>query len=181
LTRIPAVLSLFIVLAGVFVVGTDAQDATPAMTSAHPLGGTWIVDADTDDPVNAPEVDRFFADGGFLSIDAAGSPILGNWETTGERTATVTFVSPGTDDAGAYVGTFTVRAEVEVDATGDVFTGNYTIEIAGSDGSSPGEFGPGWVKGERLTSEGPGTPIGSLAELFGEEGAGTPEAGTPAP
>jgi hypothetical protein len=180
LARISAVVSLLGVLASLLVVGTAAQDATPATTGTHPLVGTWIVDADVDDPANAPEVDRFFADGGFLSIDATGRPTLGLWEATGERTATVTFISTGSDDTGAYVGTFTVRAEVEVDAAGDVFTGDYTIEIAGPDGSSPGEFGPGRVEGKRLTSEAPGSPAGSLGELFGGA-AGTPEAGTPAP
>ncbi len=105
------------------------------------------------------------------------------WEATGERTATLTLASPGVDDEGAFEGTFTIRASVEVDAAGDAFTAEYTFEVVAADGSSAGEYGPGRAAAERVVAEAPGEPVGTLDDLFAafEEGAATPDAATPEP
>src|SRR5687767_2636712 len=101
--------------------GATAQEATPTAMSGHPLVGTWLLDTNADDPANAPEVTIFTADGAYVSVDAQGFPSLGVWEATGEQAATLTIVSPGTEE-DAFAGTFMVRASVEVDETGDGFT-----------------------------------------------------------
>src|SRR5215207_9253246 len=95
-----------------------AQAATPTTMNGHPLVGTWLLDTDADDPANAPEVIVFTADGAYISVDAEGFPSLGVWEASGERSATLTFVSPGLEEEeedGAFAGTFMVRATIDVD------------------------------------------------------------------
>ena len=175
-----------IVLAGLYAVGrpargTVAQDGTPAAMGAHPVVGTWLLDTDADDPANAPEVVIFTGDGGYISVDAEGGTGLGVWEATGEGTAVLTLVSPFGDEEG-FFGTFTIRATVEVDAAGEAFTAEYTGEFTDPAGTGTGEYGPSLATATRIVAEAPGTPVGTLDELFAQfEEEGTPEAGTPAP
>jgi hypothetical protein len=151
-----------------------AQDAAPA---AHPIVGTWLLDTDAADPANAPEVAVFTADGAYVSVDAEEFTSLGVWEATGERTATLTIVTAGADEEGALFGTFTIRAAIEADASGDAFTAEYTGEFVAADGTASGEYGPGSAAATRLAAEAPGEPVGPLSELFAEEeGGATPSA-----
>jgi hypothetical protein len=50
-------------------------------------------------------------------------PGLGRWESTGERTGRFTFLQALTDDAGAYVGTFQLAADLEASEDGQSWTG----------------------------------------------------------
>jgi hypothetical protein len=157
-----------------------AQEATPTAMTGHPLVGTWLLDVDADDPTNAPDVTVFTADGAYISVDAEGFPSLGVWEASGERSATLTIVSPGLEEEeedGAFAGTFMVRATIDVDETGDAFTAQYTGEFVEPDGTGTGEYGPGTATATRIAAEGMGTPAGPLEVLFEEEEA----AATPTP
>jgi hypothetical protein len=155
-----------------------AQAATPTTMNGHPLVGTWLLDTDADDPANAPEVTVFTADGAYISVDAEGFPSLGVWEARGERSATLTIVSPGLEEEeedGAFAGTFMVRATIDVDESGDAFTAQYTCEFVAPDGTGTGEYGPGTAMATRVAVEAMGTPVGPLEALFeAEEAAATP-------
>ena len=85
-----------------------AQEATPTTMNRHPLVGTWLLDTDADDPANTPDVVVFTGGGAYISVDAEGFPSLGVWEASGERTATLTIVSPGMEEE-AFAGTFMIR------------------------------------------------------------------------
>ena len=144
--------------------------------NGHSLVGTWLLDTDADDPTNAPEVVVFTADGAYISVDAEGFPSLGVWEASGERSATLTLVSPGMEE-DAFAGTFMVRATIDVDETGDAFTAQYTGEFVEPDGTGTGEYGPGTATATRIAAEAMGTPAGPLEVLFEEEeAAATPAA-----
>ena len=144
--------------------------------AVHPLVGTWLLDTDVDDPENPPEVDIFTADGGAIGVESGGSVTPGVWEATGDNTATVTFMSPDGDEE-TYFGLFVVRASVEIDESGDAFSGTYTFDIVDPDGNATGEYGPGGVSGTRISAEAPGDPIGTFEDLFSLfEAEATPEA-----
>jgi hypothetical protein len=115
----------------------------------------------------------FTADGTYHEVDPDGTSGLGAWRATGETTMDLTILYPGED------GTTHIRATVEMAADGQSFIASYTFELVGIDGISTGEYGPGEAAGTRLAIEAPGTPVGSMADLFAQFG-GTPEA-TPAP
>ncbi len=153
---IPIVAVLALVLG---FAATTAQDASPVATNQHPFVGTWLFDANAEDPANAPDVVRISADGGYISVNAAGLTALGVWEPTGERTAIVTVTSTGVDETGAPAGTFVLRASAEVDASGDAFTVSYTSEVVDPDGTGTGEAGPTVAAATRLTPEPMGTPV----------------------
>lgn len=165
-----------------------AAETAPAEPAGAPsLVGVWLLDTDADDPENAPEVAAFTADGVYVSVDAEQAASVGVWAATGDQTAVLTIVSPGVEDdeededadedegegEGEFAGTFTIRAAIEVDASGNSFTAQYTFEVVDADGTSSGQFGPGTATATRLTAEGPGEPVGPLSELF-EQFEGTP-------
>ena len=180
LLSVVAVVLLGAVAAGRSTLGSSSQDATPAAALAgHPNVGAWRL-TDPAFPDDPPTLVHFHADGTYLQAEADGPVGEGSWEATGERAVAVTFVAQFGDEAGG-VFTLTVRAVGEVDAGGDALAATYTAELALPDGTSQGEFGPGPVEATRIAVEPMGTPVGPLADLFGQFGAGTPEAGTPAP
>jgi hypothetical protein len=153
---IPIVVALALVLG---FAATMAQDASPVATDQHPFVGTWLFDANAEDPANAPDVVRVSADGGYIAANAAGLTTLGVWEATGERTAIVTVTSTGVDETGAPAGTFVLRTLAEVNASGDAFTASYTSEVVDPDGTGTGQAGPTTATATRLTPEPMGTPV----------------------
>ena len=177
--RVSVLVSLFAVALVAWVAlgrggATVAQDATPAAAAGHPVVGTWLADTDADNPDNPPSLLTFHADGAYLEVDADGAVGVGSWAATSERVAALTFHYLFADEAGAGAGTGTVRATVEVAADGQTFTASYTLEFAGPDGASAGEFGPGTATGERIAVEPMGTPTGTLADLFAAEATPAP-------
>ena len=156
--------------------GTAAQDTT---TEGHPLVGTWLADTDQESPDNALDTFVFSADGTFFQSEAGGGSVLGAWEATGDRTATLTAVGAEADENGTNVGSIWIRASIEVSEDGNSFTAEYTIEFVQPDGAASGEAGPGIATGDRLVVEAPGTPTVTFEELFGAFD-GQPEA-TPEP
>lgn len=79
---IPIVAVLVLVL--VFAVAT-AGNTSPVATDQHPFVGTWLFDTDGVDPSDAPDVVRVSADGGYISVNAAGLTTLGVWKASGRR------------------------------------------------------------------------------------------------
>jgi hypothetical protein len=75
-----------------------------------------------------------------------------------DRSVILTLILPGSEDDGSFAGTFVIRASVDVDASGDSFTGEYSGEFVMPDGTRTGEYGPGNVTGTRLRPEAMGTP-----------------------
>lgn len=149
-----------------------AEDGTPSPMSAHPLVGAWVLDGDTADPANPPELVVFTADGLYIGSDVFGKNTVGVWEPTGARTAAYTLAFPaiGAEASGARV---EVRGTVEVAEDGQGFTAPYTLEIVAPDGTRTGEYGPGAATGTRMVIEPMGEPQGTMAELFGSM-LGTP-------
>lgn len=147
-----------------------AQESTPE-ASGHPFVGTWLIDTDTADPESGTGVVTVAADGTYTEVDADGTTGLGAWRPTGEDTADLTLLYPSEE------GLAQVRATIEVATDGQAFTATYTFEFVAPDGTGTGEYGPGEAAGTRVEVEAPGTPVGTLEELFAQF-AGTP-VGTP--
>ena len=163
LVSLLGVVLLAVVVSGTALHGTAAQDATPtagASLAGHPLVGTWIVDTDAATPDDATSVITVGADGTYQEVDPDGTVGLGTWGPTGERTAVLTILFP--DESS----TLLTRATVEVATGGQGFTAAYTFEVVGPDGTPTGEYGPGQAIGLRVEAEAPGTPVGTLEELF---------------
>jgi hypothetical protein len=96
-----------------------AQEATPSALTAmatHPVTGTWTLVNTAADSRLYPSVAVFHPDGTYLEVLPWGSPLLGVWQPTGERTAVVTQVVNSLVDDQLVQGQG--RATVEVDATG---------------------------------------------------------------
>lgn len=126
------VIGLVVVIAFVGLVGigrggfgTSAQEETDTL-AGHPLVGTWLAMA----PGGAsPET--FAADGSFIAsppILEAGSegvtflsPLLGVWESTGERSGHFTAVQALSDASGAYTGSLTIDGYLDVSDDGQSF------------------------------------------------------------
>jgi hypothetical protein len=166
-----------VVLLGTLLIGggrfVAAQDASPADTMTHPIVGSWMLDLEPEVPDDPFSLVRFSADGGYLQIDPDGTNSIGAWEPTGDNSAILTLTFVTEED-----GTSTARATVDVDPDGETFTATYTLEFVDLSGESSGEIGPGTAEGTRMVVEGPGEPVASFEEAFGEFEA-TPEA-TPA-
>jgi|GEM_PF-3410179 len=174
--RLGVVLLAVTMLCGVFAIGgryVVAQDATPAAAD-HPFVGSWIIDTEPENPNDPLHISTATADGGYVEVEPQATSV-GAWEATGDNTVTLNIHFL----LGPQGGMGTIRANIEVAPDGQSFTGTYTVELAGPDGSSPGEAGPNTVEGGRMTVEPPGTPVGSFEEVFGGQPGGTPEA-TPA-
>ena len=142
-----------------------AQEGTPRAMAGHPFVGAWELDTDTNDPSNPPSLSVFNRDGTYLQLDPDGSGV-GVWKPTGPRSAALTILFHNQDQNGG-VATVKVRANGEVDASGDTFTATYTLEVILPDGTSSGETGPGTATGTRIAVEPMGTPVGPL---MGPEG-----------
>jgi len=163
--------------------GTAAQDATPTPLAGHPLVGTWLAIT----PFGAsPET--FAADGSFVAgppIIEAGDqgvtflgPGIGVWESTGPRSGHATFVQALADATGAYTGTLTIDAHLDVGDDGQSFVDNspetaLTFRDAANNVVqviTPYQGGAGTVP-----------PVTAVRMAVGAPGfpAGTPAAGTP--
>jgi hypothetical protein len=138
------------------------------MASAHPLVGSWRVTVripGTD--VEGVNLATCGADGTMIvafpsPVPAAPgqghrwefyTPAIGSWLASGERGATMTFVSLATDENGASIGSHTVSAEVTVDASGASWTGPFRIEAAGPAGEAQGTV-EGTVSATRIVARG---------------------------
>ena len=130
-----------------------AARRTDAARAGHPLVGAWLLSL-PDEPDASPRLNSYTADGIAVQTHPAGTNAQGVWAPTGERTAVLTLLLLGLA-RGATQGTGRVRAVLEVDATGDAFTGSFTVEFVAADGASRGEEAPLRVAGTRVRAEPP--------------------------
>jgi hypothetical protein len=169
--------SLLAIIAAGRSAPAQAQDASPAAMNQSPFVGSWLLDTDTNDPSNPPEIATIYADGSYLelAVDGAGS---GHWESTGADTANLNiwFLQ---NENGQFAGTIIVRATVTLAADGASFDADYSLELMQPDGTMSGQYGPGHAHGTRLSVEPMGSPAGPLSDFFSQF-EGTPAA-TPAP
>ena len=104
-----------------------AQEATPSALARHSIVGAWMIMNPGNPPNASPAI--FSADGTFSAAGAPsaidpqrgvvlGSPVIGVWEPTGERSVHVTWVQALSDLNGTYLGTFTLDGYPEVSADG---------------------------------------------------------------
>ena len=164
LRRASVLLLAAVVPLGTLLIGGGAfATAQDTDVADHPLVGSWIVDTDTEDPENLPELATIFSDGAAILSTADGTTGHGAWEPTGDATVNLTFTLVFDDGTR-----LTIRASVEVAADGQSFTSPYTNEFFDPSGAGSGEIGPGTAEGTRIEVEGPGTPIASFEEFFGE-------------
>lgn len=157
--RVSAVISVAAFVAalllngGAGVVARADSSATPAAAAAHALVGSWVIDTDDANPVNAPGLAIFAADGTYIELHEREPDGAGIWVATGEDAAEVTIVFHSIDAELALEATVTVQAEVTVDASGDRFTAPYTLEITAPEGTTIGEL-QGTATGTRITADG---------------------------
>jgi hypothetical protein len=167
-----------VVLVSLLAIGraglTGAQEEQSL--AAHPLVGSWLVSVTLQgqEPGAAlpPEVTSLitdFADGNVLVANAGQLPPLppgsglffteghGSWVATGEGSAEAIHVSLVLDQTGALSNTNTGSASVEVDATGDAYTGSLTIESTSAIGNVAG-VRQATVEATRIQLESAGTP-----------------------
>lgn len=163
-------------LAAGWTVGTRAQDGTPVVgpenglsQMGHPLVGSWIIFPNV---ANAtPSLYTFAGDGTVVSSNVAGGR-HGAWTATGDQTAAFTALGLATTEGDAFAGATRVRAEAEIDTTGNTLNVVFVIEAMTVDGIVQFTSGPFTAQGTRITVE----PLGTEAT----PAAGTPEVGTPA-
>ncbi len=138
----------------------------------HSLVGPWELRADIGDGDTSCLSQVVFTDeGAYIDVDCDGIVVIGGWEPTGDTTANMSFTSSGPEG-----GVYSIRASVEVAPDGQSFTAPLTFElIDGATGEGSGQYGPGMATGTRTVVEAPGTPEGSVLDLFGQF-EGTPEA-----
>jgi hypothetical protein len=139
-----------------------AKGATPSAMAGHPLIGAWLADVDVNDPNNPPSLIIFHDDGTYIQSDPDGSNGVGTWEATGPRTAALTALFQNQTESGALAGTVKVRAAITVDASGNAWTADYTLEFIQPNGASSGQMGPGKAAGKRIAVEPMGTPVGPI-------------------
>jgi len=125
-----------------------AQDETTGMAE-HPLVGSWLVTVSFEDVRTVPltSLVTYAADGNVLVANAGRTPYLppeagltftgshGVWAPTGERSADATFVFLTLDQDATVTDINTVRTAVEVDPSGDAYTGSALFEATNPDGS----------------------------------------------
>ncbi len=138
------------------------------MSDRHPVVGTWRVGVEIPGtPAGMINLATFSLDGGvvvaFPSPAPAGpgsghqlefwTPALGRWESTDSLSATMCFTSLGVNEHGVSVGTHSIAATLQADASGNELTGPFTSTIAGSDGATLGSV-TGTITATRITAQG---------------------------
>lgn len=156
-------------------INTSGQEATPTAPGDHPLVGTWIVDPEVDDPTNPPSFDVYMADGTAINVGSEGAT-AGAWEATGSRTAMLTYAGllRGAEPATAFI----LRANIEIDETGEGYTASHSFTVVAPDGTILAAIEGGTARGTRFQAE----PIemgGQSLPGFPTWTPASPEAGTP--
>lgn len=157
-------LSMFVATAALVLASLFAMDqlsATRAQgedaTASHPLVGSWLVSVTLEGeepgaalPASVTSLVTFFADGNVLVANAGQLPPLppgaglffteghGQWIATGASGAEATFVSLVLDQTGGPSSTVTAHTTLEVDASGDAYTGTASYESTSLTGGSMG-------------------------------------------
>jgi len=157
---------------------TAAQVATPATGSG--FVGSWRV-TPTIGGEAAVALTSFSADGLILTSNRPVQPATpglpagtlvqslgqGSWQATGERTADITFVILQSDLTGIFLGTRTILGSLELEPSGDAWTGTFEVTIADPSGTVVYET-TGAVHAIRIAVEPPraGTPAPATPLAF---------------
>ena len=162
---------------------TSAQDGTPVATAGHPLVGAWVVDTSAEDPAGPqqatvpPDVTVFTDEGTVIDSTPFGETGIGAWEATSSRVAALTVVIPVEEED--FAGSVIIRATVELDTTGETFSGPYSYTVVAADGTVV-DAGRDMVRGMRIAVEpveAEGTPLAAIPTWMPEAAA----ASTPTP
>ena len=157
------------------IAGARAHQASTSEPEVNGFVGTWWVSFVIDDRPAGHALTTITADGIILTSNTTatlvewGQPssvVLqslghGAWVATGERTIDMTFVFLLSDIAGTDRGTRTIRGTLELDPSGNAWSGTYTATVAGASGDivrvSAGNVEATRVAVEPMTAA--GTPI----------------------
>ena len=181
--RLTVIVSVFVVLAGLFTHGGLITNTAAQDLAEHPIVGAWLLMNPGDPPTPSPLI--FSADGTFSAtgvpsyVDPQGGVIFGSstmgvWEPTGERSVHLTYVQALSDLNGTYLGTFTLDAYPEVSDDGQSFLDdgsqvhftfrdatNTIVQEAGGGGGA--EAATPQVHARRMQVGNPGFPEGMPA------------------
>src|SRR3954470_746475 len=101
-------LAIPVVLIALMALGLVARSphigASDSAMASHPFVGTWLIDTDTDDPANAPDLIVVHGDGTYTEFATDSDPGAGTWQSTGDSTADLAIWFPGLNDDGSYGG-----------------------------------------------------------------------------
>lgn len=128
--------------------------------------GSWHVGFVIDGQPRASNLISFTSDGLILHSNQAttqtGSGVPadvvfqsgghGVWTSSGERTADITFMLLQSDADGNDLGTRTIRGTLELDESGDAWSGTYTATVADAEGEVL-QVSEGMVEGTRIVVE----------------------------
>lgn len=148
----------------------------------HPLVGTWAVMT-----TGGVVPQTHHADGSIIAafppnyVDPGlgltfQGPALGQWESTGARSGRFTFLQALSDDAGTYVGTFQLAADIEASEDGQSWSDNDEARIIMRDAGNAVVFDEVLGAGSPVTATRIGATIESLILPLA-----TPAAATPTP
>ena len=140
-----------------------AQDEDQKRFGDNPNVGTWVIDAEVDDPDNALSLTTLNADGTLRDRTADGTG-AGVWEPSGEDGVESTILYQVVDPEGTFFGFVTVRTSGEVSEDGRTTGGTYTVEFPDGlpAGMFPpaGEYGPAEFTGTKVAVESMGETVG---------------------
>ncbi len=155
--------STIAVLASVPLLLAAMAPAALAQYEGDPNVGTWVIDAEVDNPDNALSLSTLNADGTLRDRTADGTG-AGVWEPTGENGLEATILYQLVDPEGTFFGFVTVRTSGEVSEDGQTTSGTYTIEFPDGlpAGMFPpaGEYGPADFTGTKVSVESIGETVG---------------------
>ena len=164
--------------------GTTAREGTPT-AAGHPLVGSWQIrfafETQGGPPIQLTNLATFSSDGTLVVANGGQLPTLmtgaglylteghGAWEPTGERAADAAYVFILLDQSGGLASINTARIALEVDPSGDAYSGSFTLDMTTGEGT---QFAP--------TARGTFTATRIRVEPMATPGAATPGAATPA-
>lgn len=148
-----------------------AQDSTPD-AGEQGIEGSWVVIVAVDGGFTFPVFQTYDSDGNTTSpglpafAAEPGDPVetiytsggVGAWESTGPGTYRGTIVLMYGDVDGILLAVETVNFDVELDETGDAFTGSATFIAVDPAGATLYE-GTATLTGTRITIQEPGVPV----------------------
>ncbi len=129
----------------------------------HALVGTWIVATGDDAASDASDLYVVHADGTVTDVPIDGPVGVGSWLADGDRGATITLLSPLSDDEGGFAGHRVARGTVDVSEDGASLTGAFSVELtSGADGTT-GQLGHIDIVGQRVVAEAPAEAVPTTA------------------
>lgn len=143
-----------------------AQDTSSDSLVGHPVVGAWALLAEGEVSVIA-----FTSDGIVMDSEQDGASGVGSWESSGDSSAAFTFIILATEEENAL--SIAIRGTMEVDASGDTATVDYSFTVVAADGTV--YFADsGSAPASRIPVEGPelvGSPVAGFPVVSGTPGA----------